>query len=328
MGRMDAPTTPSSFHPAAWARGPHAQTLWASVIRRPPRLAWRPERLELPDGDFLDLCWTGGETGPIVLLVHGLEGSIRSRYARGLLRAITSRGWRGVMMHLRNCSQEPNRLTRSYHSGETGDPGFVIDTLRRREPHAPLAAVGYSIGGNMLLKLLGERGRDAALRAAVAVSVPYDLSRACDRMERGLSRLYQAHLVRLLKRSARRKIKHLRRDLGMDIQSLRPLRTFRQFDGAVTAPMHGFESAEDYYTRASSRRWLKNIQTPTLLLHARDDPFMTPDVLPNDSELSPACRLEVSERGGHIGFVSGPPWAPRYWLERRIPEFLAQHLEH
>ncbi len=315
----------SAFKPAWWCRGPHAQTLWPNLVRRRPQVPLRRERLELPDGDFLDLDWTLNDEGPIVLLLHGLEGSSRSQYARGLLAVLQVRGWRGVVLHFRGCSGEPNRLARGYHSGETGDLDWVIDRLREREPHTPIAAVGYSLGGNVLLKWLGEKGADAPLQAAVAVSVPFILQEAADRFCRGFSRLYQWALLRSLKRGYRRKFTRLPSPLDVD-----PVRLSRfwDFDHLVTAPLHGFESASHYYRVASSRQYLRHIAVPTLIVHAADDPFMSPAVVPHARELSPAIDLELYPAGGHVGFVGGKwPWRPRYWLEERIPTFLSEQLE-
>jgi predicted alpha/beta-fold hydrolase len=310
-----------AFKPAWWCRGPHAQTLWPFLWRRTPRVTLRRERIELPDGDFLDLDWTPGRNGPVVLVLHGLEGSSNSKYARGLLRAVHARGWRGAVMHFRGCSGEPNRLARGYHSGETGDVAHVIDLLRQREPAAPLYVVGFSLGGNVLLKWLGTPGVRAPIRAAVAVSVPFLLAESARRLDRGFSRIYQWGLMRSLRRSVSEKRKRMA--LPLRIQDISTLRTFWDFDEHVTAPLHGFAGAEDYYTRSSSRQYLKNIQVPTLIVHSRDDPFMTPAAIPQDRELSSAIRLETHDNGGHVGFVAGSfPWKPDYWLERRVLAFL------
>lgn len=314
----------AGFQPAWWCRGAHLQTLWPRLFRRGPVLPLRRERLELPDGDFVDLDWTPGNDGPIVVLFHGLEGSARSPYARGMLAAVHRRGWRGVVMHFRGCSGEPNRLARSYHSGDTGDIAFFIKTLRRREPGAALAAVGYSLGGNALLKWLGEAA-DAGLRAAAAVSVPFLLHRAADRLDRGFSRLYQWKLLGDLRRGVRRKFQG--REGPVDSSELKKLRRFWDFDERVTAPLHGFAGAHHYYSTSSCRPYLKSIQVPTLIIQAYNDPFMTPDVIPAPEELASAVALEVHTHGGHVGFVAGPwPWQVEYWLERRIPDYLAPFL--
>ncbi len=306
-----------AFKPAWWCRGPHMQTLWPYLFRRIPYIELKRERIELPDGDFLDLDWTVNNDGPIVLILHGLEGSSNSKYARGLLKAVHDHGWRSVVMHFRGCSGEPNRLPRSYHSGETGDLAYVVDLLRRHEPKTPLFVVGFSLGGNVLLKWLGEMGKQAPINAAVAVSVPFLLAESAKRLERGFSQIYQWGLMRSMCQSMAEKRNRMK--LPLKIEDLSALKTFRDFDERVTAPLHGFSGADDYYARSSSRQYLKEIQVPTLIIHSRDDPFMTDAVIPQPSELSPLTRLELSNYGGHAGFVSGEfPWSPRYWLEQRI----------
>lgn len=316
----------SEFRPAWWLASAHLQTLWPTLFRVGPRVSLARERFELDDGDFLDLDWTSGADSPIVVAVHGLEGSSRSPYARGLLERVIECGWRGVVMHFRGCGGSMNRLDRTYHSGETGDLNALVDALRRREPDTPLAVVGYSLGGNVVLKWLGERGEDAPVEAAVAVSVPFVLSQAAERLDRGFSRLYQRWLLRSLQDKIRRKFEH-HPDPPVDLSRLHRRQSMRAFDDAITAPLHGFHDARDYYARASSRPFLTRIARPTLILHARDDPFMTCDVVPRPHELGPLTRLELSEGGGHVGFVGGRwPGRARYWLEHRIPDFLAAYL--
>ena len=321
---MDFDVTP--FKPAWWCRGAHAQTLWPYFARRRLTVPLRRERIELADGDFVDLDWLATDSaGPIVLILHGLEGSSRSKYALGMLQAIGARDWRGAVMHFRGCSGEPNRLSRSYHSGETLDIGELVAMLKRREPHTDIAVVGYSLGGNVLLKWLGEQGATAPVRAAAAVSVPFLLAESAARLERGFSRVYQWEFVKRLKRSV--DAKRRRMALPLKIEDLSGIGSFREFDEHVTAPLHGFAGADDYYARASSRRFLKQIEIPTLILHSRDDPFMLPTTAPRPQELSASTELELYDSGGHVGFVGGDwPWRACYWLERRIPTFLAEIL--
>ena len=313
------------FKPAWWLPGPHLQTLWPNLLRRLPDVALRRERLELSDGDFLDLDWSHASTGPLVVVLHGLEGSSRSHYAVGIHHALHLHGWRSVLMHFRGCSGTPNRLARGYHAGDTGDLEHVVSILREREPGTPIAVIGYSLGGNVLLKWLGEQGAQAAIVAAAAVSVPFDLSNATERLNRGLSRVYQWVLLRRLRESMRDKW----RAMGcMDEQApLNSMRTLRDFDNMVTAPLHGFTGADDYYTRCSSRGFLKNIQVPTLILQAQDDPFMTRDALPGIDDLSPSIEFELTPGGGHVGFVTGSsPWRARYYPEQCLPAFLKRQL--
>ena len=317
----------SRFHAPWWLRGPHAQTLWPQLRRRPGQLVLSPERLELADGDFVDLCWTQNTDGPIVAVFHGLEGSINSPYAMGMMAAVEARGWRGVFMHFRGCSGAFNRLDRSYHSGDTGDIARLIDTLRVRFPDLPVAAIGYSLGGNALLKYLGENPQSTKLQVAAAVSVPFQLDDGARRLDQGFSKVYQRHLLRRLRDKLTAKYRDRKPPLSLG--GIAALSNFRLFDDAITAPLHGFRNVDDYYQRSSCRQYLVHIDTPTLIIHSRDDPFMTPATIPHAAELGKEVRLELSDSGGHVGFISGKyPWRPSYWLEQRIPEFFTSYLDH
>ncbi len=318
--------TSSRFQPPWWLAGAHAQTIWSQLFRRRKKIVLRPERLELPDGDFVDLCWTQNNSGPIIAVFHGLEGSINSPYACGMMAAIEARGWRGVFMHFRGCSEEFNRLDRNYHSGDTGDIAYLISILQERFPHTPLAAVAYSLGGNALLKYLGEHPQLLMLNAAAAVSVPFLLGVGADRLDQGLSKIYQRHLIARLQ--AKMKAKYGDKNTDLPLDRLDSLSTFRLFDDQITAPLHGFRDVDDYYDRSSSRQFLAGINTPTLIIHSLDDPFMTPAAIPAEDELAPQVCLELSDRGGHVGFLGGKyPWQISYWLEQRIPEFFANYLD-
>lgn len=315
----------SGFTPPAWLRNAHLQTLWPYFLRYRSRPQVRRERLELEDGDFIDLDWNLAAGGPVVILLHGLSGSVDSHYARSLLAALQRRGIRGVLMNFRGASGEPNRLPRSYHGGETGDVSTVIEILRRREPDTPLAAVGYSLGANALLKWLGEQGRRAPLCAAVAVSVPFDLSRSTTRLTQGLSRLYQWHIIRSLKRALAFKARTVELPIAPSV--VRDIADFRRFDDLITAPLHGFRDAEQYYRRSSSAGYLRDVRVPTLIIHALDDPFVPPAAVPDRSALSPDTVLELSRYGGHVGFVSrGSALSGRGWLDGRVLEFLCARL--
>jgi predicted alpha/beta-fold hydrolase len=315
----------STFRPAWWLPGPHLQTLWASLNIRGANLSLTRERIDLSDGDFIDLDWGNQSSQPIVIILHGLEGSANSNYARGLLQKLNQCQLRGVVLHFRGCSGEANRALRAYHSGDTEDLASVIAMLQQREPQVPIAAVGFSLGGNVLLKWLGETGAANPLCCAVAVSVPFELRKSALRLQTGFSRLYQRHLLKLLcKKIDAKKTLH---DKIKNFPNLDSLHTIYDFDDRITAPLHNFASADDYYARSSSRQFLKTITVPTLLLQAKDDPFLTPDALPQLSELSKTVSLELSSCGGHVGFVAGGwPFRPRYWLEERIPLFLEKFL--
>ncbi len=319
---------PSRFRPAWWLPGPHGQTLGARWLRRRRGVALVRERLDTPDGDFLDLDWVGAVGGepaaaPLVVVLHGLEGSARSGYAFELYRQLCGMGLAAVGLNFRSCSGELNRAPRLYHSGETGDLGYVLDLLRGRYPERLLSAVGVSLGGNVLLKHLGEAGRTTLLAAAASISVPFDLAAGADHMESGFARLY----VEALLRSLRAKIRA--REAGFDgrIDLARALaaRTFREFDDAATAPLHGFTDADDYYRRSSSGPLLPGIRVPTLLIQALDDPFLPSDAVPRESiETNPVLHPAIVPHGGHVGFVTGTaPLRPRFWAEREAASFLA-----
>ena len=319
----------SAFRPAWWLPGPHAQTLWPVLFHRPVRPALAPETLELPDGDFVDLLWTAPGSGPVVAILHGLEGGIHSHYAPGMLAAIHAAGWQAVFMYFRGCSGRHNRLARSYHSGDTGDIGFLLDTLRARFPGARLAAVGFSLGGNALLKYLGEGAGRTILSSAVAVSVPFLLAAGADRLNRGFSRVYQRHLLRRLRRKIRDKFGANRKaDAPIALDLVPSLDSFWRFDDAVTAPLHGFSGVDDYYRRSSCRPYLRGIEIPTLIIHALDDPFLSPEAVPGPAELAKNVTLELSPRGGHVGFIAGgAPCSAKYWLESRVTDYLRNHLQ-
>ncbi|HAG19107.1 MAG TPA: hydrolase [Pseudomonas sp.] len=319
------------FQPAWWLPGPHLQTLWNPFFRRAPRLARQRERLWLADGDFIDLDWHGPHeaSAPLVLVLHGLTGSSSSLYVLGLQQQLAARGWASVAINWRGCSGEPNLLPRAYHSGASDDLAEVIGHLQAKRPLAPLYAVGYSLGGNVLLKYLGESGIGSPLRKAVAVSVPFRLDQCADRIGLGFSRVYQAHFMKAMVayvKDKQQRFQHegLTEHLGA-LQRLGPLqgmRTFWDFDGRFTAPLHGYADAEDYYRRASSRYFLGQIRTRTLIIQSSDDPFVFPHSVPPSAELSASTRLELHRRGGHVGFIGGSPRQPRFYLEERIPAWL------
>jgi hypothetical protein len=318
MGQINS----SDFKPAWWLPGAHAQTLWGSLARRATStdgLRLSPRRIELADGDFIDLTIAHGE-GPAVLIIHGLEGDLHSHYAGALVARLAHDGYRPLFMHLRGTGREPNRLDRSYHSGASDDLAEVLAALAVEPSGPPLAAVGFSLGGNLLLKYLGEGRRDILLERAIAVSVPFVLRDAMLRLDLGLSRIYRNHLVARLKRSLRRKLSARPWPSALDAGlNLNEIRDFNSFDDRITAPLNGFAGVFDYYQRASCRQYLPHIVTPTLIIQAADDPFLFPASLPFAHELGPGVTLELSRRGGHVGFVSGHwPWRPAYWLEDRI----------
>lgn len=336
---------PSTFRAHPWFANPHLQTI-LPTFRPMPDQPLRIERRELPDGDFVDLGWCedGRDHGPVpqdpspagdarsprplAILLHGLSGGFDSKYARGLARRLLARGWRAVILQFRGAGPEPNRLPRSYHHGDTEDLRELVQLLRQREPDTPLYAVGWSLGGNVLLKYLGEEGDQTALSGAVAVSVPFELRPCAEKLRTGFSRVYQRHLLGELKRMIQRKKAVLPPEI--DFAQVVRAKDFFDFDNHVTARLNGFKDAEDYYARCACGQFLRGIARPTLTIHAKDDPFMVPEIVPDASHLAPCVTVELCEQGGHVGFIAaGPRMEPVWWLEERIPEFLeAQRAAH
>ncbi|PKM29475.1 MAG: hydrolase [Gammaproteobacteria bacterium HGW-Gammaproteobacteria-11] len=325
----------TAFRPAAWLPGGHLPTLFSPLLRRPPRLERRRQRLTLSDGDFLDLDWYGPDNPatPCVILLHGLTGSSSSLYILGQQQALANQGWQSVAVNWRGCSGEPNQRARGYHSGASEDLAEVVAQLHAAQPERPFAAIGYSLGGNVLLKYLGETAADCPLRAAAAVSVPFRLDQCADRIKVGFSRVYQARFMRDLlayvvnkRRLFAHQGQHAEQARLDALGTLEGMDSFWDFDERVTAPLHGFASAEDYYRRCSSRFFLGAIRVPTLLVQALNDPFVYPHSVPERQELSASTQMELFTGGGHVGFIEGPPWRPGYYLERRLPAWLAQTL--
>jgi predicted alpha/beta-fold hydrolase len=321
---MNKRIQPSTFRPAWWLKSPHLQTLWPVFFRQRPQLNLQHERVELSDGDFIDIAWHLRPDSPLVLVIHGLEGSLHSHYAQTLMQALHHAGFASVFMHLRGCSGTHNRLPGSYHSGRTADIAEVLTHLQQTQ-RMPNAAIGFSLGGNLILKYLGETGANAGLQAAIAVSVPFQLQECACKLERGFSVIYGRYLVNKLKVSYRSKFSQMTSPLAVDLNTLK---TLFAFDDHITAPLNGFAGAEDYYSRSSSRQFLPHIQIPTLIIHAQDDPFMYPTTAPTETMLSNCVTLELTTHGGHVGFVAGNvPWRAEYWLETRMIEWLRLRLQ-
>lgn len=317
-----------SIHPTPaycapwWLPGAHLQTIWP-LARKGAAFRYYRERRDTPDGDFIDLDWTSappaaaGNT-PLVVLFHGLEGSSQSHYARALMRAVSAAGWLGVVPHFRGCSGEPNRLARAYHSGDSDEIDWILHDLHQRFAHRPLFAAGVSLGGNALLKWLGERGLAAAERldGAAAICPPLDLALSGHALAKGFNRLYTRHFLATLKHKA---LSKAARHPGLcDPQRVSAARSLYEFDDAFTGPVHGFDGASDYWQRASSKPWLRHIRVPTLLLCAANDPFVPGAALPTAGDLPDSVRFECTAGGGHVGFLTAP-WPGRLdWLPQRL----------
>jgi hypothetical protein len=316
------------YSPAWWIPGGHLQTLWGKLFRRQNPAPTVVERWDTPDGDFLEVHrLAAADSSPRVMLLHGLEGTVHSHYAQGLLNEAARRGWGADLLIFRSCGSEPNRAKRFYHSGETTDASFALDRIVEEFPGTPLAIAGVSLGGNVLLKMLGEKGSDlpTQLCAAAAISVPFDLERSSRRINRGFSRVYQRFFLSSLREKAQEKARRFP-DLA-PTDRIAALKTLADFDNLITGPLHGFRDAQDYYRRSSSLPYLNDIRLKTLLLSAIDDPMLPPEVLGDVLEVArqnPALHVEFVEKGGHAGFVAGLwPWRPFYYAEYRVGEFFA-----
>jgi len=317
------------FKPPLTLKNRHLQTLYAPLFRKQATPKVEIEHFNLADGDFVEAYWYKNkptDNRPIVTLFHGLAGSFYSHYIQGIMRALDTKGFASVLMHFRGCSGKPNRLPRSYHSGDTADAKAWINYLTMKYKDSDLHAVGYSIGGNMLLKLLGEEKNRTPLKSAVSVSAPLDLDITAKRINQGFSKRYQRHLLEPLKKTLLEKFNRydMEKILNRSRDEIKNIKTIEEFDELYTAPINGFGTAENYYKRCSAKQFLKDIKIPTLIIHALDDPFMTPKILPKEEELPKHITMRISEHGGHVGFVNGTLLQPKYWLEEHIIEYLLQ----
>lgn len=310
-----------AFAPPRWLADRHLQTLWRSSIRRPPAADFVDEKLATPDGDFLDLLVLRGEPdSPVVLLLHGLEGSARSNYVRGAAARFAARGWTVVACEHRGCGARPDRAPRLYHAGDTEDLALAVGELRRRYPARRLYLAGFSMGGNQALKWLGIAGASSGIAGAAAVSAPFDFAASAPHIERALGGFYvRAFLATMIPRALAME----RRQPGcLDPEAVRRARNFQEYDTRATAPVYGFRDCWDYYAQSSCGPYLRRIRVPTLLLSSRDDPFYPESTLPlEDARTSPWLYPCFTRRGGHLGFVGGTWRSPRYWAEEQVALF-------
>lgn len=311
------------YRAPAWLPGGHAQTIWP-VLRKPAPPPYRRERWDTPDGDFIDVDWLAtpeAADAPLVVLFHGLEGSSASHYAGALMHALARRGWGGAVPHFRGCSGAPNRLPRAYHSGDSAEIDWVLRRMRALFPQRTLFASGVSLGGNALLKWAGEQEGAACdvVQAVAGVCAPLDLTAAGRALQQGFSLVYAKHFLGTLKANAGAK---LARFPGLfDEARMRAARNLYEFDDAVTAPVHGFRDAGDYWRRASSKPWLGGIRLPALVLNALNDPFLPRRALPAAQQVAASVTLDYTEDGGHVGFVAGAFPGHLDWLPQRLLSF-------
>lgn len=318
------------FRPAWWLPGPHLPTIWGKLARRIPPAHERIETWETPDGDRLSVARLAPSTpdAPTLAILHGLEGTVRSTYAQGLMHEARARGWGAALLIFRTCDGRVPDVPRLYHSGETSDTDLFVRRLAAERPGVPLLLTGVSLGGNVLLKWLGEQGEDVPpeVRRAAAVSTPFDLAAGARFLERGFSQVYVRHFVRSLKRKAAAVLER-HPALAIDRERLERARSFWEFDDVFTGPVHGFSGADDYYARSSSQHFLPRVRVPTLLLSAEDDPFLPPVVLDRVRQLAasnPELHVEFTRHGGHVGWIEGAPWAPSYHMEKRVVGWLGE----
>jgi len=322
----------SIFKPAWPLRNGHLQTLWPFLFQRRFCVPFQQERVELLDGDFMDVFWCGPyfqdhptrhtdhSARPIVMILHGLGGCFESHYVKGMIKSLHRHGYRVVFIHARGCSGESNRLLRTFHAADTSELDSVVQIIRQRYPGSLITALGFSLGASILLKWLGTQN---TITAAAAVSVPFNLADTARTLNRGFSRVYQSYLLRRLKLLTLNKINA--GHLITTKNKLRALTSLADYDQQITAPINGFDNTQQYYQVASCTQYLTNIQNPTLIVHALDDPFVPKHAVPSAQELATPVTLELSNTGGHVGFLQGTPFNTTRYLEYRIPSFLDIH---
>lgn len=311
----------TAYKPPWWLCNRHLQSLYGTLVGARVQVSLRWEELDLPDGDFLDICWAGQRGRPLVILLHGLEGSANSHYIQAMLHQLLQHDYQAVVMNYRTCSGRLNRLPHSYNGGDYRDFAFLVKVLQKRYPQLPKAAVGFSLGGNILLRYMAHH-HNSPLRAGIAISSPYDLRASADY----LAPFYQQTLLRTMKRKIMQKISY-GLPMPATADEVKSIFTLREFDEVVTAPLYQFRSADHYYRESSCGFVLKHIEQPVLILHAIDDPFVPPASVPTHQDVATNTQLEVTEGGGHVGFIKGGlPWRPEYWFNYRVPEFLRDYL--
>ncbi|MBL4621253.1 MAG: alpha/beta fold hydrolase [Immundisolibacteraceae bacterium] len=321
-GTNAQPSACAGYQASGLYRSGHFQTVFPTLLRRVTGVSWQRERITTADQDFIDLDWLSGGHSRLVLLCHGLEGDSDTHYMKGMARAVSAAGWDVVGYHFRGCSGEPNLLARAYHSGATDDLAKVIDHVLSGGQYQQLALVGFSLGGNLVLKYLGEpnNNRPPQLCGGVAISPPCDLSGCCDRLDEAQNWIYQQRFLLSLQGKMNAKGEIVRRALGVD--QLPKCRSVREFDHRFTAPLHGFDGATDYYQQSSSKQFLGEITHPALLISAWDDPFLSPSCFPEKGQVSDQLQLKYSQHGGHVSFMQRDS-SGDYWAEQRCVEFLA-----
>ena len=317
------------FNPSLFLKNNHVQTMYASFFRKFPKHNFFVEKFTLSDGDFIECYWYKKPSNkPIVMLFHGLAGSYKSPYIQGTMDKLDKNGFDSVVVHFRSCSGVMNKKVQTYHSGKTDDALEYMKSLKDRFSDVKLFGIGFSLGANMLLKLLGEEKENSLLTSAVAVSAPMMLDVCADSIHKGFSKFYEQMLVKNLNILLEQKYENhdMQSIINLKKEDIKNIKTFWEFDEVYTAKVNGFESAQDYYTKCSAKQFLKYIQTPTLIIHAEDDPFMSPEILPKKDEVSLHVELEIYKNGGHVGFINGSLLKPEYWLEGRVVDYFKEFI--
>jgi len=316
------------FTPAFGLKNKHLQTLYSTFFKPSLNLDFEIERFEFEDTDFTQCYWyktkNSNKNTPVVMLFHGLAGSYKSPYIQGTMKKLSDVGFDCVLIHFRGCDI-PNNLPRSYHSADTQDAKEILNSLQKRYSDNKFYAVGYSIGGNMLLNLLAQLKDASPFEKAISVSAPMQLDICANSMNKGFSRFYQYILLKDLKKALEEKFDRfdMQSLIGIKKSQIKDIKDFWEFDNIYTAPIHGFKTAQNYYKVCSAKQYLKDIQTQTLIIHSRDDPFMSEEILPNADEISPCIELEIYDYGGHVGFISNSIFRANYWLEERIVNYFS-----
>ncbi len=326
MSESTIPLYTERYTAPSWLPGGNIQTLYPYFNKPAQLFMYRRERWELDDGDFIDVDWTDGSAdSPLVIFFHGLEGDSSSHYILSMINSLRTYHWRSVVIHFRGCSGAPNRLSRAYHAGDSTEIDWMLqrvsNQMRAENVAQPVYVMGVSLGGNALLKWLGEKGEHAKelVAGVAAVSVPLDLAAAGSALDTGFNQMYTRHFLTTLKTKAFEKLEQFP---GLfDAKALKKCASIYDFDNLVTAPLHGFRDTDDYWRQSSSNQWLRHIKVPTLLINARNDPFMPASVLPDQQAVSPAVTLEFPEQGGHVGFMQGPFPGKLNWLPQKILSF-------
>ena len=316
--------------PAFGLKNRHLQTIYSSFFRKDIKLDYEIEEFTLEDGDFIECYWLNKKRANknIFVIFHGLEGSYKSPYIQGIMKALEDKNQTVVLVHFRSCGKKVNKKAKTYHSGYTLDGIEYLKYLHKNYSQANILTIGYSVGGNMLLKLLGNDFIDNFIKKSICIGVPLDLNICANVLNTGFARVYEKHLLKLLKESLLKKFDahDYKKLINLDKSRVEEITSIREFDELFTSKINNFGTAQNYYDINSSKQFLKNIKTKTLVIQALDDPFMNEDVLPLENELSKSCTFEIYENGGHLGFIEGSIFNPKYMLEKRILEYFDEYL--